>query len=85
LIEAEKYFRLAAGANHVDTQVILGIFHFLGIGRCVDPASTGELFRMAADQENVHGQFNYAIAYFDVLGQIAVVMKSQNILNCPQI
>jgi hypothetical protein len=79
LIEAEQYFKLAADANNADAQMILGIFHFIGIGCCVDLAAANVLFRTAADQGKPMVNSNLLLPIFSTSNQIVIVRIFQDI------
>jgi hypothetical protein len=80
ILTAVKYFKLAVKANHPSGHVLLGI------GCCVDPAEAADLFKMAADQGNVYGQFNYVRFCFrnwhdqtEICMKLCVILKGQRI------
>jgi TPR repeat protein len=60
-VEAVRYFRRAANGNDATVQGLLRIYHYLGVGCCVDITESAELLKMAADAGDAQVQFNHGV------------------------
>ena len=68
VVEAIKYFQLAADQNYADGQVHLGKCYFEGTGVSQSYKEAFKLFKLAADQKSVEGKFYLGKCYFEGKG-----------------
>lgn len=63
LVQANRWYRRAAGAGSVDGQVAIGTAHYLGRGAAKDPVQAARWFRIAAQGGDVGAQYLIASMY----------------------